>query len=77
MLRVLSTAKPKKFERILFNIRRNKTVVIGDTVVNKTLGTEPKLIPSEQFEALPQELIQHLRWMGQKYNLNQVCVSNA
>lgn len=72
MLRMAASVKPKGFERNLINIRRNKTVVIGDTAINKLPGSKPKLIPSDQFEALPQELIQHLRWMGQKYNLNQV-----
>jgi len=55
---------------------RNKTVVIGDTVVNKTSGCKPNLVPPKQFDSLPQELVQHLRWMGQKYNLKQVPIQS-
>lgn len=58
-------------------LRRSKTVVIGDTVINKVPGTKPKLIPSKQFDRTPQEIVQHLRWMGQKYNLNQVIVAGG
>lgn len=50
----------------------NTSALIGDVKIQLiSHQSDSRLIPNPQFDITPNELVQHLRWMGQKYSLNQ------
>ena len=57
----------------LFGQRRSghHKVFVGDVEVVKPDSKTLTLIPQQQFDGMPNELVQHLRWMAQKHSLQQ------
>lgn len=76
----LSTTIRRKVSYTLKNARyltsNNDTITtIGDIDIHSRKPSNQKLIPSNtifnNIDPLPQEIIQHLRWIASKYNLGQ------
>jgi MoxR-like ATPase len=63
--------------RLTVSSVRTQVTVFGDIKVVNNATTKQELVPSSHLlngQRLPAEINGHLRWMAQKYNLNQDCL---